>query len=130
LRAALLGLAMLVTSPPARAALAYVTNQGDDSVSVVDTTTGTVVQTVGVGAKPAGVAVAADGQHVYVTNPEGRSVSILERQDGRLSAVAEVPAGAGPLGIAVSPTDGRVFVADWYGDTVAVLDAAGSSLGR
>ena len=120
---------LLAVPPPARAALAYVTNQGDDSVSVVDTAAGAVVQTVGVGAKPAGVAVAADGRHVYVTNPEGRSVSILERRDGRLSAVAEVPAGAGPLGIAVSPRDGRVFVADWYGDTVAVLDAAGSNMG-
>ena len=122
-------LLLLAVPPPARAALAYVTNQGDDSVSVVDTATGAVVQTVGVGAKPAGVAVAADGRHVYVTNPEGHSVSILERRDGRLSAVAEVPAGAGPLGIAVSPRDGRVFVADWYGDTVAVLDAVGSGPG-
>ncbi len=110
MRLALACLALLAASPPARAALAYVTNQGDDSVSVVDTATGAVVQTVGVGAKPAGVAVASDGRHVYVTNPEGRSVSILERRDGRLSAVAEVPAGAGVVGGALGGVEVEVVV--------------------
>lgn len=101
--------------------LAYVTNQGDDSVSVVDTGSGTVVETLKVGSKPAGVAVAPGGARIYVSNPESRSVSVLERRGARHVVVAEVPAGAGPLGIAVAP-DGRVFVADWYGDTVSVLD--------
>ena len=114
---------LLALAGPALGAEAWVTNQGDDTVSVVDTATGLVLRTVPVGSKPAGVAVSPDGRRVYVTNPEGHSVSVIERA----GAVREVPAGAGPLGVAVA-RDGRVFVADWYGDTVAVLDPAGAPL--
>ncbi len=121
---------LLCAAPiPALAALAFVTNQGDDTVSVVDTARGVVTQTVSVGSKPAGIALGAGARRVYVTNPEGHSITILERTGDRLSVVREVPAGAGPLGVAVSPTDGRVFAADWYGDTVAVMDADGAPLG-
>ncbi len=120
--------ALLALAPqPARAALAWVTNQGDDTVMAVDTVTGRVAQTVPVGAKPAGVALSPDGRRVYVTNPEGRSLSVITRGTGAPD-VQEVPAGAGPLGVAVA-RDGRVFVADWYGSTVAVLDPAGAPLG-
>ena len=124
--AALPALLLALAAQPARAALAWVTNQGDDTVVAVDTATGKVVQTVPVGAKPAGVALSPDGRRIYVTNPEGRSLSVVTRGAGA-PAVQEVPAGAGPLGVAVAP-DGRVFVADWYGDTVAVLDPAGAPL--
>jgi YVTN family beta-propeller protein len=123
----LLPVLAVLAAGPARAALAWVTNQGDDTVVAVDTATGKVVQTVPVGAKPAGVALSPDGRRIYVTNPEGRSLSVVTRGAGA-PVVQEVPAGAGPLGVAVAP-DGRVFVADWYGDTVAVLDPAGAPLG-
>lgn len=78
----------LLAPVPAWAALAFVTNQGDDTVSVVDTAAGVVVQTVHVGAKPAGVAVGPEARRIYVTNPEAHSVSILERTGARLAVVA------------------------------------------
>ena len=105
-RLLLAALALLLLAGAARAelpVLAYVTNQGDDSVSVVDTRSGAVTETVRVGAKPAGVAVAPGGQRIYVTNPEGHSVSVLERRGASHVVVAEIPVGAGPLGVVVSP---------------------------
>jgi YVTN family beta-propeller protein len=42
-------------------ALAYVTNQGNNTVSVINTATNTVLTTVGVGTNPVGVAVSPDG---------------------------------------------------------------------
>lgn len=147
-------LVLLALAPqPARAALAWVTNQGDDTVMAVDTATGRVRLTIPVGSKPAGVAVAPVGRRVYVSNPESHSVTVIEyaaappeaappampRADGvaapgggsvrAAGAVSawEVPAGAGPLGIVAAP-DGRVFVADWYGSTVAVLTRDGAPL--
>jgi len=148
-------LALLALAPrPARAALAWVTNQGDDTVMAVDTATGRVRLTIPVGSKPAGVAVAPAGRRVYVSNPESHSVTVIDytaalppeaaaptmpRRDGVAApgngfvhaagslTVREVPAGAGPLGIVAAP-DGRVFVADWYGSTVAVLSRDGAPL--
>ena len=48
--------------------LAYVTNQVDDIVSVIDTASNTVVATIPVGDNPNGVAFTPDGTRAYVTN--------------------------------------------------------------
>ena len=63
----LLGMALLAI--PAQAQThAYVANTGSNSVSVIDTTSNTVVATVGVGDYPIGVAITPDGTRAYVTN--------------------------------------------------------------
>ena len=119
-------LVLLALTAPVRAEpLAYVTAQGADAVSIVDLALGRVVETVKIGRKPAGVAVAAGGLRIYATNPEGKSFSVIERgADGRHKVVAEVPAGGdGPLGIALDPAGTKIFVADWYTDRVHVFDA-------
>src|SRR5438445_13156691 len=46
---------------------AYVTNGGDNTVSVIDTATNTVVATIPVGVVPYGVAITPDGTRAYVT---------------------------------------------------------------
>jgi YVTN family beta-propeller protein len=48
--------------------LAYVTNQVDNTVSVIDTAGNTVVATIPVGDNPNGVAITPDGTRAYVTN--------------------------------------------------------------
>ena len=46
---------------------AYVTNQLDNTVSVIDTATHTVLATIPVGAVPVGVAITPDGTRAYAT---------------------------------------------------------------
>jgi YVTN family beta-propeller protein len=105
--------------------LAYITEQGVDSVAVVDIDAWRIVEQVKVGRKPAGVAVAPGGELIFVSNPESATVSALKRGlDGRHHVVAEVKAGQGPLGLATDREGKLVFVADWYNDDVRVLDAA------
>jgi len=55
---------------------AYVTNRGDDTVSVLDTTRNTVVATIPVGHAPVGVAVDPAAHRAYVANADG-IVSVL-----------------------------------------------------
>ncbi|MBT5752430.1 MAG: hypothetical protein HOI33_06940, partial [Rhodospirillaceae bacterium] len=81
----------LVIAPPAWAApRAYITNQGDNSVSVIDTLTDKVITTIAVGDKPAGVAVNHDGSRIYVTSPESRDVSVIDGQHAKV--IATIPA--------------------------------------
>ncbi|AKJ10800.1 hypothetical protein ABB07_12480, partial [Streptomyces incarnatus] len=48
---------------------AYVTNYGDNSVSMIDTATNSIVGSpIPVGANPFDVAITPDGKHAYVTN--------------------------------------------------------------
>ena len=51
---------------------AYVTNDGDGTVSVITTATGAVSAPITVGKSPVGVAITPDGKHAYVTNARGR----------------------------------------------------------
>src|SRR5215813_2594087 len=61
----------------AAAPFAYVTNSFDNTVSVLDTATNTVVATVPVGPIPFGVAITPDGAHAYVANQGSDTVSVL-----------------------------------------------------
>lgn len=117
--AALLALTATTAADP----LAFVTDQGANALAVIDLAEGRIVERVSVGAKPAGVAVAPGGARVYVSNPEGRSISFVARQaDGTYKAVAELPVGQGPLGLALDTTGKKLFVADWYASLVYVVD--------
>ena len=72
--AIVIGLTMAL--PVKAAPFAYITNNGSDTVSVIDTATNTVVDTVAVGANPFGVAVHPDGNTVYVANNQDATVSV------------------------------------------------------
>src|SRR5437016_2204444 len=93
-------LGMALWAMPARAApFAYVTNGGDNTVSVIATATNTVVATVPVGRNPNGVAITPDGGFAYVTNGAS-SVSVLATASN--TVVATVPVGGNPQGVTIT----------------------------
>ena len=59
---------------------AYVTNQEDDTVSVIDLATNTVTATVSVGDEPFGLTAFTIGaaDYLYVTNLVSNSISIID----------------------------------------------------
>ncbi|HUI59016.1 MAG TPA: hypothetical protein VLX90_02265, partial [Steroidobacteraceae bacterium] len=61
-----LGLALLAAPLAALADRAYVSNEDDDSISVVDTAGAKVIATVDVGKRPRGLKLSPDGKHLYV----------------------------------------------------------------
>ncbi len=50
---------------------AFITNQLDNSVSVIDTAEQKVINTVKISGKPAGVAVNVPKKQIYISTPEG-----------------------------------------------------------
>jgi uncharacterized delta-60 repeat protein len=112
-----------LNSPIAEAApFAYITNEGSDSVSVIDTATNKVVATVPVGEDPVGVAVTPNGASVYVTNYVSFTVSIIDAATNEVAHT--VPVGEWPWGIAVRPDGAFVYVANYGSNTVSVIDTA------
>ena len=89
--------------------LAYISNYGDNTVSVIDTATNTVVATVPVGTGPIGVAVTPTGTRVYVTLVTG-FVSVIDTATNTVAAT--VPVGNSAGAVAVTPTGTRVYVAN------------------
>jgi YVTN family beta-propeller protein len=83
-----------------------VTNADDNTVSVIETASNTVVATIPVGQVPTGVAITPDGTRAYVTNFCGRvtcadsdfTVSVIDT--ARNTVVSTISVGQEPIGVA------------------------------
>ena len=106
---------------------AYVANSVDNTVSVINTATNTVIATVPVGLGPIGVAITPDGTRVYVTNSLSDDVSVIETTGNTVIAtvsVVDLSGNRGPLGVAITPDGRRAYVTNSVGDVVTVIDTA------
>ena len=118
------------------APLAYVSNNADGTVSVIDVAPPSgcpiagqsppcVVATLKVGTSPSGVAVNPAGTFAYVANWGDDSVSVIRTSDNNVTTIQAV--GFGPWGVAVSPDNSRVYVGLSDG-SVTVIDANNSNV--
>ncbi len=98
---------------------AYVAHGAANVVSVIDTTTGTVMRTVSVGARPARVAITRDGRRAYVTNGDSDSISVIDTASD--TVIATIPVGDGPSYLAPTPDGSFLYVMTASG-VVEVVD--------
>jgi YVTN family beta-propeller protein len=98
----------------------YVSNYGDDTVSVIDTATDRVVTNIPVGDQPKGVAISPDGTHVFVSSFRSDIVSVIETATDRV--LTNIPVENNPTGITVSPDGTRVYVSNQESQRVSVID--------
>jgi YVTN family beta-propeller protein len=115
---------------------AYVTNEHTDVniehanvVSVIDTRTDTVVDTIPVGDNPIGVVGSPDGAKVYVVNNNDATMSVIDTKSNTVVATIE-GLGNGALQVAITPDGTRLYVTNFGehadvgipGTTVSVID--------
>jgi YVTN family beta-propeller protein len=101
----------------------YVANARSDTVSVIDTGSGTVTTNIPAGNVPERVAVSPDGHIAYVTNKITAFAGAVQIVDIASNTVtATIPVGAYPRGVAVTPDGHRVYVANNDSNTVSVID--------
>ncbi|MFR9791020.1 Ig-like domain repeat protein [Streptomyces sp. MB22_4] len=101
---------------------AYVTNEGDNTVSVINTTTQAVTNTIPVGSVPFWATIAPDNSTVYVTNSGDNTVSVIDTATQTVTNT--IPVGSVPLGIAISPDGSTLYVANSGDGTVSVINTA------
>jgi len=111
-----------------RAAHAFVANQ-EGMIQILDTRTGTLVQTVAIGGQRHSMAIDQHTGRLFVVNMTaegiGTSVSVLDSHNGRL--LRTTTSTINPHGLTVDETERLVFVGVKNG--VTVLDAqTGTSL--
>lgn len=111
--------------------LAYVTNFGlfdapNNTISVIETTTDTVVDTITVGTGPLGIAITPNGQRVYVTNRVDDSVSVIDTATNKV--IVTIPVGNQPSMVAVTPDGIRVYVGNSADNTISVIDTRSNTV--
>jgi len=129
---AIMTLVLLVQVNIAKAApFAYVANADvymkSGTVSVIDTATNKVTNTVNVGSIPSGVTVKPDSKKVYVTNSSGfpdykGTVSVIDTTSNKVTATVDI--GNSPYGVAVTPDGTMVYVTNTDSNTTTVIDTA------
>ena len=89
---------------PASAYMVYVSNEKDNTVSVVDSTTMEVVKTINVGQRPRGITISHDGKLIYLCASDDDSIEVIDT--ATLQIVDTLPSGPDPELFVLSP-DGK-----------------------
>jgi len=97
----------------------YVTNRGNDNVSVIRSSDNTVVSTVTVGDNPYGICSLPSGEYLYVANWGSDNVSVIRTSDN--SVVSTIAVGNRPVGICALPSGDYVYVTNRDDDNVSVI---------
>ena len=100
----------------------FVTNPGENTVSVISTSSNTVIATIPVGKYPLGIAYDSGKGEMFVTNSMDNTVSVIN--DATRMVVATIPVGSWPWNIAYDSTRGEMFVVNYgrgSGNTVSVI---------
>jgi YVTN family beta-propeller protein len=112
---------------------AYVTNQGDTTVSVVDlaTPTPTIKDTVQVGTHPNAAVLDKSGQTLYVANGDSDQISVVDTSTDKVATTIDLApydkatVGTNPTGLSLSPDGDTLYVANSGNNDVDVIDLHG-----
>jgi YVTN family beta-propeller protein len=102
----------------------WVADQGQNTVSEIQASSGNVIRTIGVGSAPSGVS--SDGTDVWVANLTGDTVSEIEASSG--TVVRSIPVGSFPEGVSSDGT--HVWVGNYGEDTVSEIEASSGTVLR
>jgi YVTN family beta-propeller protein len=81
----------------------YVSNGRAGTVSVLDSRTYEVLNTIKVGVRPWGMALSPDGKFLYTANGPSNDVSVVDLAAN--AEIARIKAGSSPWAVAVVPTN-------------------------
>jgi len=100
--------------------LIYVSNSGDNTVSVIDGLDNQVIDTIVVGLLPKGVAINTASNRIYITNSVDNTVSVIDSEKNEVISTVDV--GEKPLGIDVNPLTNLIYVVNSIDNTLDVID--------
>jgi PQQ-dependent catabolism-associated beta-propeller protein len=105
---------------PADAYMAYVTNEKDNSVSVIDTDKLEVVKTAKVGQRPRGIVMSNDGKWIIICTSDDNDVKVYDAKT--LEYVKSLPSGPDPELLTLHPDGKRLYIANEDDNLVTVVD--------
>lgn len=105
----------------------FVSNSGDNTISVVDGITNKVIATINVGLNPDGMALTPDNSTLYVANFGEGTLSIINVAS--LTVTATIPIGDGPSGVVILPNGVTGYIGNFNDNTVIPITISGHVAG-
>jgi YVTN family beta-propeller protein len=103
---------------------AYVLNEGDGTISIIDTSTSQpdVIGTINIGGFPLSLAISPDGRYLYTTELGSHSLKIIDTTLSPPSVVYNVQVGFNPQQVALTPNSHFAYVTNAGSNSVSVVD--------
>ena len=102
------------------ASKAYVTNEKDNTLSVIDISKRKVVKTVDIGQRPRGITMTKDGKLVLICASDDDRVEVRDAETLKLKY--HLPSGPDPELFVLSPDDSVLYIANEDDAMVTVVD--------
>jgi YVTN family beta-propeller protein len=106
---------------------AYVANNGDGTVSVIDTASLTTLATIAGFNGPVGVAITPSGARAYVTCAGSGTIEVIDTATDSVVG-APIAVGDSPFEVAITPDGARAYVANHGSATASVVDTAANTV--
>lgn len=99
----------------------YVANQFSNSISVIDSSTDIIENTIQVDNFPYDLEVNPFNNRIYVTNRESNTISVIDGSTNQ--RLSNINVGDSPVGISINPSLNMVYVANLDSKSLSIIDS-------
>lgn len=97
----------------------FVTNEEDNTISVIDSRSHETIKTIEIGGRPRGIGFSPDRSLVYVALGDDNAIGVIDTQS--LEVLRKIPAGSDPEAFDVHP-NGNIYLSNEDSGLASVLD--------
>jgi len=120
-----LGLSVAL-APQAYAITVYVSNEKDNTISVIDGDTHKVIATVPVGQRPRGIILSHDKSELYICASDSEHIEVLDLKT--LKVTKTLPSGPDPELFILHPTGNPLYIANEDDNMITITDVEKGNL--
>jgi PQQ-dependent catabolism-associated beta-propeller protein len=117
---------LLLFSRCTLADVAYVSNEKDNSLSVIDLDTFELTATLPVGLRPRGIILSKDQSKLYICASDSDTVQVMDLATHKI--IRELPGGEDPEQFALHPNDHHLYIANENDAQVTIVDTETSQV--